>query len=1077
MRNQQEEFVSRPVPGPKVLPVVGTLHAMDTEAPIQGNVRLAERHGEIFAHHLPGRAPLLMVSSRRLCDELCDESRFDKRVHQPLANIRSFAGDGLFTARTEEPNWGKAHRILMPAFSPMALQGMFDGMTDIASQLVLKWERLGPEADVDVVHDFTRLTLDTIALCSFSYRFNSFYSADMHPFVDAMVRALVESGDRGRRLPGMNKALLHKQHQYEADRELMHGIVDDLIAHRRAHPLPEGQHDILDTMLQARDPETGERLDEENVRHQLVTFLIAGHETTSGLLSFTLYELLRNPDVLQRAREHVDEVLGTRQPRYEDLAQLGYLDQVLRETLRLWPTAPAFAVHPFEATTIGDTAPGAGDGYAVDPQDTVMVLTPALHRDPEVWRQPERFDPDRFGFERAQQIPANAWKPFGNGQRSCIGRGFALQEAQLVLAMLLQRFDLALADPGYQLEVKETLTLKPEGLRVRFAVRPGRSEAELARAAVQQAGTGTGASAPAGDAESMPAVEPHGTRVQVLFGSNSGTSEAFGHRIVTRGTQLGYDMRLQPLDEGGDALEREGAVVVVTSSYEGLPPDNARKFVDWVEGLPEEALEGVRHAVLGCGNTDWARTYQRIPTLVDENLSRAGSTPVLERGVTNARGDFFGAFDEWHEQLWPAIGEALGIDVVQDLPDQRLVARRVGSSREPLVREAGLSLATVVENRELVHQDGPDAHSVRHVEIALPEGMTYRAGDYLAVLPTNPEPVVERALARFGLSPASRVRLEGASSFLPTGHELAAGELFSSWLELSLPAGRRQVEALAEACACPPEKAELLALAQEERHAEEVLARRVSVLDLLTRFASVQLELGDFLAMLTPLAPRQYSISSSPLWRPDHVTITVSVVDSPALSGQGSYRGAASTFLAHAAPGSGVSVAVRPGPKAFTPPAELATPMVMVSAGSGIAPFRGFLQERAARAEAEGIAPAPALLFHGCRREGADDLYAEELAALESRGIVEVRRAHSRDGGEVRHVQDRLWADRAEVEQLVRAGAQFFVCGDGRHMAPAVRETCVRIHQAALGCAREESEAWMDAQEREHLRYVSDVFA
>lgn len=1076
MNHQQEEFVSRPVPGPKVLPVVGTLHAMDTDAPIQGNVRLAERHGEIFAHHLPGRAPLLMVSSRRLCDELCDESRFDKRVHQPLANIRSFAGDGLFTARTEEPNWSKAHRILMPAFSPMALRPMFGGMTDIARQLVLKWERLGPEADVDVVHDFTRLTLDTIALCSFSYRFNSFYSADMHPFVDAMVRALVESGDRGRRLPGMNKALLHKQHQYEADRELMHGIVDDLIAHRRAHPLPEGQHDILDTMLQARDPETGERLSEENVRYQLVTFLIAGHETTSGLLSFTLYELLRNPDVLQRAREHVDEVLGTRQPGYEDLAQLGYLDQVLRETLRLWPTAPAFAVHSFESTTIGDSAPGAGDGYQVDPQDTVMVLIPALHRDPEVWAQPERFDPDRFGFERAQQIPANAWKPFGNGQRSCIGRGFALQEAQLVLAMLLQRFDMSLADPGYQLAVKETLTLKPEGLRVRFATRPGRSDAELARAAIAGAPTGTGPR-PGASPESVPSVEPHGGRVQVLFGSNAGTSEAFARRVAERGTQLGYTVRVQPLDEATDSLERDGVVVVVTSSYEGLPPDNAKEFVDWVEGLPAGSLDGVRHAVLGCGNTDWARTYQRIPTVVDEAMTAAGAAAVLERGVANARGDFFGAFDEWHQQLWPAIGRELGIDVVHDLPDEKLVARRVGSVREPLVREAGLSLATVVENRELVRQEGPDAHSVRHVEIALPEGMTYRAGDYLAVLPTNPEPVVERVLARFGLSPASRVRLEGSSSFLPTGQELAAGELFSSWVELSLPAGRRQVEALAAACACPPEKAELLALAQEGRHAEEVLARRVSVLDLLTRFASVELELGDFLAMLTPLAPRQYSISSSPLWRPDHVTITVSVVDSPALSGQGSYRGAASTFLAHAAPGSGVSVAVRPGPKAFTPPAELATPMVMVSAGSGIAPFRGFLQERAARAEAEGIAPAPALLFHGCRREGVDDLYAEELAALESRGIVEVRRAHSRDGGEVRHVQDRLWADRAEVEQLVRAGAQFFVCGDGRHMAPAVRETCVRIHQAALGCAREESEAWMDAQEREHLRYVSDVFA
>jgi len=236
-------------------------------------------------------------------------------VQGPLRNVRDFAGDGLFTADTDEPNWGAAHRILMPAFGPAALRDMFDGMVDIAEQLLVKWERQIPEQRIDVSDNTTRLTLDTIALCSFSYRFNSMYGDEMHPFVGAMVRSLVESGERGRRLPLQNRLMLRARHQYDEDRRLLFEVADQLIADRKCRPLPDGQHDILDTMLEATDPRTGERLSDENVRYQLVTFLIAGHETTSGLLTFTFYELLRHSEVLARARAHVDEVLGDRAPR------------------------------------------------------------------------------------------------------------------------------------------------------------------------------------------------------------------------------------------------------------------------------------------------------------------------------------------------------------------------------------------------------------------------------------------------------------------------------------------------------------------------------------------------------------------------------------------------------------------------------------------------------------------------------------------------------------------------------------------------------------------------------------------
>jgi cytochrome P450 / NADPH-cytochrome P450 reductase len=323
------------------------------------------------------------------------------------------AGKGLFTAETSDPEWGKAHRILMPAFGPQSVRDYFGPMLDIAEQLIVKWERLGEKVDHDVADNMTRL-----------------------------------------------KVL--SQRHFETDIAYMNEVVDELIRERKSGAT-RGERDLLSLMLDGRDPVTGERLDDLNIRQQMVTLLIAGHETTSGLLSFALYELLRHPELLAKARAEVDAVLGTATPRFEHLSRLTWVDQVLRETLRLWPTAPAFAVTPVAPTRLGDV-------LDVVPGDDLLVLIPTLHRDSSVWGgDAERFDPERFAPGRRESIPPNAWKPFGTGQRACIGRPFAMQEATLVLAMLLQRFDLVPGD--YQLTVKETLTLKPEGLRMRVRSR------------------------------------------------------------------------------------------------------------------------------------------------------------------------------------------------------------------------------------------------------------------------------------------------------------------------------------------------------------------------------------------------------------------------------------------------------------------------------------------------------------------------------------------------------------------------------------------------------------------------------
>jgi len=226
---------------------------------------------------------------------------------------------------------------------------------------------------------------------------------------------------------------------------------------------------------------------------------------------------------------------------------------------------------------------------------------------------------------------------------------------------------------------------------------------------------------------------------------------------------------------------------------------------------------------------------------------------------------------------------------------------------------------------------------------------------------------------------------------------------------------------------------------------------------------------------------RQYSISSSPLCDPAAATLTYSLLSAPSLSGRGTHTGVASSYLASLAAGDRLHVAVRAAQPAFHLPADAArTPLVCVAAGAGLAPFRGFAQERAAQLAA-GRRLAPALLFVGCRAPGADDVYAAELARWEAQGAVAVRRAYSRAPDRAhgcRYVQDRLWRDRADVEALWEAGAKVFVCGS-REVGEGVKGAVLRMRKEwaerkGWDASDEASARWFESIRNE--RYATDVF-
>lgn len=1067
-----------PIPQPPTKPVVGNMLSLDPTAPVQNLARLARELGPIFWLDMMG-APVVFVAGHDLVDELSDEKRFDKAVRGPLRRVRAIGGDGLFTADTDEPNWSKAHNILLQPFGNRAMQSYHPSMVDIAEQLVKKWERLNADEEIDVVHDMTALTLDTIGLCGFDYRFNSFYRRDYHPFVASLVRSL-ETIMMIRGLPLENLWMQKRRRDMASDVEFMNRMVDEIVAERRKNATAaDDKKDMLAAMMTGVDRATGTQLDDVNIRYQINTFLIAGHETTSGLLSCTIYALLKHPEVLKKAYEEVDRVLGpdiNARATYQQVTQLTYITQVLKEALRMWPPAPAYGISPLKDETIGGK-------YKLRKNTFVTVLVLALHRDPSVWGpNPDAFNPENFSREAEAARPVNAWKPFGNGQRACIGRGFAMHEAALAIGMILQRFKLVDVH-RYQMHLKETLTIKPEGFKIK--VRP-RTDQE--RGSFTGAATATPAASPAAPrARTRPG---HNTPLLVLYGSNLGTAEELATRVADLAEINGFATTLAPLDDHVGKLPTQGGVLIFCASYNGAAPDNATQFVQWLGSeLPRDAFANLRYAVFGCGNSDWAATYQSIPRFIDEQLAAHGGKSVYARGEGDARSDLDGQFEQWFAKAAPEAVKEFGVDtgLSRNAEDEPLysIEPLAPSVANVIVALGGAAPMQLLTNTELQNKTGPNAseRSTRHIEVQLPAGALYRVGDHLSVVPRNDPALVDSVARRFGFLPSDQIRLQvadGRRAQLPVGEAVSVGRLLTDFVELQQVATRKQIQILSEHTRCPVTKPKLLAFVGEdaasgERYRSDILGKRKSVFDLLEEHPACELPLHVYLEMLSLLAPRYYSISSSPSVDASRCSVTVAVVDAPAASGRGIYKGSCSNYLAGRRAGETIYATLRETKAGFRLPADPTVPVIMIGPGTGLAPFRGFLQERAAL-KARDAALGPAMLFFGCRHPEQDYLYADELKGFAADGITELRTGFSRGEGPKTYVQNLIAAEKDRVWALIEQGAIIYVCGDGGKMEPDVKATLVSIYRERRAADAQAGQRWIDDLGAKN-RYVLDVWA
>jgi cytochrome P450 len=360
---------------------------------------------------------------------------------------KEIIGNGLVS--TEGEVWRRARRMIQPVFTRQRVLALGPAMTDIAADMVRRWQGWAVRAEMfDVAAEMMRLTLRVVG--------RTLMGVDLGNNADVIGPAITELMFY---LEHRISSLVSLPSYVPTPRNLrfhkalgtLNRIIYDIIARRRREGA--GQHDdLISMLLSARDVETGEAMTDLEVRDQVITFIGAGHETTAVALTWAWYLLSQHPEVESRARAEVADVLGGRVPTVDDLPRLTYLRQVLEETMRLYPPVYAVARDAVEDDEIG--------GFLIPRKSSAVVCQYVTHRHPEFWPHPERFDPDRFAPQRAADRPRFAYFPFLGGPHQCIGETFAMMEAQLVIATVMGSYRLELA-PGAKVAITPVMSLRP----------------------------------------------------------------------------------------------------------------------------------------------------------------------------------------------------------------------------------------------------------------------------------------------------------------------------------------------------------------------------------------------------------------------------------------------------------------------------------------------------------------------------------------------------------------------------------------------------------------------------------------
>lgn len=525
----------------------------------------------------------------------------------------------------------------------------------------------------------------------------------------------------------------------------------------------------------------------------------------------------------------------------------------------------------------------------------------------------------------------------------------------------------------------------------------------------------------------------------IAWGSQTGNAESLAKKFAKTAKSQGFEATVADL-EGFDisAVAEGGNLLLVTSTYgEGDPPDNAQSFYDTIHAPDAPKLEKLNFSVLGLGDTNYPDFCQTAKDF-DLRLEALGAKRIAARIDCDV--DYDDPADAWWGSVLGELGSAA------TAPE---VSEEIGYSKKN-------PFPSLVLKNENLNGEG-SAKATHHVEFSLEgSGLEYEAGDALAVVPENDGALVEEVISLLGFNGDEKVPL-------PSGEEASLAEALKTSYDIT-----KLMKGTALRIAELAGSDELKTLAEDKAAFAEYSWGR-EIVDLIVEFKPSWPSAADFVADLKKLAPRLYSISSSPKAHPGEVHLTVGHV---AYESHGRKRaGVCSDWLAKSMAGEQKTPVYVQVSKHFRPPENPDAPMVMVGPGTGIAPFRAFLEER----EATG-AKGPNWLFFGDQKAECDFLYAEQIDAWQKSGhLTRLDTAFSRDQKEKIYVQHRMEENAAELVAWMDKGGSFYVCGDASRMAKDVDAALHKAFETVKGWSAEDAEAHVASLKKEK-RYLRDVY-
>ncbi|XP_052801447.1 NADPH--cytochrome P450 reductase-like [Mya arenaria] len=572
--------------------------------------------------------------------------------------------------------------------------------------------------------------------------------------------------------------------------------------------------------------------------------------------------------------------------------------------------------------------------------------------------------------------------------------------------------------------------------------------------------------------------------VVVFYGSQTGTGEEFAGRLAK--DCAGYGMKGMVADPEECEMEDlsrlteidNGLAIFCMATYgEGDPTDNAQEFYEWLQTGDVE-LNGVKFAVFGLGN----KTYEHFNAMgkyVDKRLEELGAERVFEVGSGDDDGNIEEDFVTWREKFWPAVCEHFGVEATgdqvnvrqytltehDDLPAEKVfrgeIARlRSFDNQRPPYDAKNPYLAAVKVNREL-HKGGD--RSCMHIEFDISGSkIRYEAGDHVAVYPMNDPDSVKAIGKRLGVDLDKIITLtnvdEEASKKHPFPNPCSYRTALLHYMDITSCPRTHILRELAEYAEDEKDKEFLLKLTSatpegKSLYNEWIIKSHRTILHILEDLPSIAAPIDHICELLPRLQARYYSISSSPKQDPTSIHITAVLVEYETKTNR-TIKGVATNWLALMKPaenGAVHRVPIYVRKSQFRLPFKTALPVIMIGPGTGLAPFRGFLQERH-YLKTEGKPVGDTILYFGCRKSAEDYIYEDELAEyMKNQTLTKLHLAFSRDQEKKVYVQHLLNQNKEETWKLLEAGGHLYVCGDARNMARDVHDTLMNIIQECGG--------------------------